>query len=130
MRRDLLRAIPEPNLEVAIDRGGGERGGSMASDLLVVALGVLSAFAAGSVFGYAIRSYISRRRRRRHLRNRSQMVGTVLSPPPRSASPEPSTDSVPLVPEVGSVGIEGQRRSHSKSRRRSLDSRGSPHREA
>ena len=72
----------------------------MTSDvLLLAALGLLSAFVAGMMLGYGLRSPISRRRRRR--RNRRYELGSALSPPAHAASEDASADLVPLAPAPG-----------------------------
>ena len=81
--------------------GGGELwDGAMTSDLLLLAaLGLLSAFVTGLMLGYALRSYISRRRRRR--RNQGYDRGAALSPPAHAASADAAADLVPLAPAPG-----------------------------
>ena len=60
---------------------------------------LLLAFAAGLMLGYALRSYISRRRRR--WRNRGYDLSMGLSPPARADPTDTSADLAPLVPTQG-----------------------------
>ena len=57
---------------------------------------LLLAFVAGLMLGYALRSYISRRRRR--WRNRRYDLRMGLSPPAHADPADASADLVPLVP--------------------------------
>ena len=75
----------------------------MSIDLAIVAAGLL-AFAGGLVVGYALRSYISRRRRRRS-GYRPNTLGMTLSPPTET-SQHREHDGVPLVPEPDAGGAE------------------------
>ena len=68
----------------------------MTIDLPIVAA-ALFAFACGLAVGYALRSYLSRRRRRRS-RGRPNTRGMTLAPP-HETSRHPDHDGVPLVPE-------------------------------
>ena len=68
----------------------------MSIDLAIVAAGLL-AFAGGLIVGYALRSYISRRRRRRS-RYRPNTLGMTLAPP-NETSRHREHEGVPLVPE-------------------------------
>ena len=77
--------------------------GSMAPNLLLTALGLLVAFAAGLMLGYVLRSYVSARRRRR-ARSRGHHLGLALSPPPSGAAVNGGRDVVPLVPEIDDGG--------------------------
>ena len=69
----------------------------MRIDLVIVAA-TLFAFASGLVVGYALRSYISSRRRRRRSRYRANTLGMTLAPPIET-SRHPQLEGVPLVPE-------------------------------
>ena len=60
---------------------------------------LLLAFAAGLMLGYALRSYISRRRRR--WRNRGYDRSMGLSPPAHADPADASADLAPLVPAQG-----------------------------
>lgn len=70
----------------------------MTSDVLTIVL--LFGFVVGTAFGYAIRSYISRRRRRKriHLLER----GFGLAPPSRASGPNTAenVEAVTLAPTV------------------------------
>jgi hypothetical protein len=68
----------------------------MSIDLAIVAAGLL-AFAGGLIVGYALRSYVSRRRRRRS-RYRPNTLGMTLAPPTDTSRPR-EYEGVPLVPE-------------------------------
>jgi len=69
----------------------------MSIDVAIVAAALL-AFAGGLLVGYALRSYISRRRRRRS-GYRPNTLGMTLAPPTET-SLHREHEGVPLVPEA------------------------------
>ena len=71
------------------------RDGPMTSNLvLLAATGLVFAFLVGGILGYALRSYISRRRRRR--RSQRYDLSAALSPPHEAS--DASEDIIPLAP--------------------------------
>ena len=75
----------------------------MSIDVAIVAAALL-AFAGGLVVGYALRSYISRRRRQ-HSRYRPNTLGMTLAPP-NETSRHREHEGVPLVPEPDAGGAQ------------------------
>lgn len=70
----------------------------MTSDLLLLAaLGLVGAFLAGLILGYALRSFISRRRRRSRSQ-RYDLSGPLSPPPAHDALAHEVADVVPLAP--------------------------------